>query len=431
MLPSDCQMTFELLPLRVGMVGFQEHDLSPSCQKTLASQGSMVQIIWVKDAVREGFGVDGQSFDLILLDCRTESGNKRAIPDVRKKVGDALILGLVVKADVEHRGLVNGSMDWLVEEHELTEALQWAIRGGWLRKQALIERDQLRRQLEKVSCHEMADAASTVLHNVGNVLNNINVAAHKVHELVSQSSVIVVHQIAELLKDHQENWDHFLTQDSKGKRIPSALVKLGSHLAEEHQIMMQEIQGLVCKMEHVKHIVLSHQAMAHSPGMPEPLSVAELLDQAMELSFQSGDETRIRIQREYQAVTAVVVDRHQLLQILVNLLKNAKQAMELQGGSSHILTARIETSADAQSVILIIRDTGIGIDPDHLVRMFTRGFTTKHNGHGIGLHSSMASIHKMGGSLHVDSKGIGAGASFTLALPAQREGGTTCAHVNG
>jgi signal transduction histidine kinase len=343
--------------------------------------------------------------------------------DIKNLFGDALIIGLIDEESSHVDGMGEAAVDWLVNENLATTAMQWAIREGLIRKRVLIERDQLRKQLEDVSFNnEKADVASTVLHNVGNVLNSVNVSVNVVHELVNQSSVILVHRMAELLKGHDEDWGVFLTQDPKGKRIPQALVKLGSHLIEEQQTVLKEIQGLVRNIDHVKQIIFSHQTMAKSRGMCESLSVMELLDQAVELNFQPEDANWIRIQRDYQAVPAILIDRHRLLQILVNLLKNAKQAMQLQGGSSHILTVRVEgRSDDGLSVVMTIRDTGIGIAPEHLARMFTRGFTTKQDGNGIGLHSSMVTIHSMGGSLQVHSDGVGTGATFTLTLPAQRE----------
>jgi len=424
MLSSDCQVTSEFLSLRLGMVGLQEVDLSPSCQRVLASQGSTIQITWLANASIDRTSIDPRNpYDLILLDCRAERGRKGMVCDIKKIFGDALIMGLIDEDVSEVDGMVEVAVDWLVNENLLSSAMQWAIREGVIRKRALIERDQLRRQLEDASYHnEMAAVASTVLHNVGNVLNSVNVAGNVVHELVNQSSVMLVNRIAEMLKGHNEDWGTFLTQDPKGKRIPPALVKLGSHLIEEQQTVLKEIQGLVRNIDHVKQIIFSHQTMAKSRGMCESLSVVELLDQALELSFQPGDAKWIRIQRDYQPLPAVLVDRHQLLQILVNLLRNAKQAMQLQGGSSHILTVRVEGRPEnGLSMVMTIRDTGIGIAQEHLARMFTRGFTTKQDGNGIGLHSSMVTIQGMGGSLQVHSDGIGAGATFTLTLPAQTE----------
>lgn len=343
--------------------------------------------------------------------------------DLKKLVGDALIIGLCdeTTTDLGEGGMAG--IDWLANENLASTAMEWAIREGWIRRRILGERDQLRRQLEDASyTNEMADVASTVLHNVGNVLNSVNVAINVIHGMVNQSSVVLVHRIAELLQEHEHDWGTFLTQDPKGRRILPALVKLGSHLLGEQQHVLKEIEGLARNIDHVKEIIFSHQTMAKSRGQGESLSIAELLDQAVELSFQPGDVRWIEIRRDYQAVPEVVGDRHQLLQILVNLLRNAKQAMQLQGGSEHLLTIRVDSGAEEESsVVLTIRDTGIGIAPEHLPRMFTRGFTTKHDGNGIGLHSSMVTIQKLGGALQVQSDGVGTGAAFTLILPVQRE----------
>lgn len=425
---SNRQVLSEFPLLRVGIVGLQESDLSPSCQRVLASQGSMLQITWLDYAsVHLSCFETDNPFDLILVDCRVKGKGEEIACHIKKTSGNAFILGLIHADISDGEGINEPAFDWLVNEHTAGIAMPWAIQEGLVRRRGLIEREQLRRQVEGASYNnEMADIASTVLHNVGNVLNSVNVAVHVVHELIHQSSVVLVHRIAELLKRHDENWEIFLTQDPKGKRIPPAIMKLGSHLIEEQQTVLKELEGLVRNIDHVKQIIISHQTMAKSRGTSEALSVVELLDQAVELSFQPGDAKWIRIQRDYQAVPTVVTDRHQLLQILVNLLRNAKQAMQLQVGVDHQLTIRVAVQTDdGFSVVITIQDTGMGIAPEHLGRMFTRGFTTKHDGNGIGLHSSMVKIHRMGGLLQANSDGVGAGATLTLILPVEAGAGQT------
>ena len=424
MLGSDCQVTSKPPSLRVGMVGLQELDLSPSFLSVLTSQGSTIQITWLANASRDPSAMDARNpYDLIWLDYRERGKKKGMARDMRKLYGDALIIGLIDENRPDVEGMGEDPVDWLVHVNLAAIAMQWAIREGLFRKRVLIERDQLRRQLEDAAYNnQIADAASTVLHNVGNVITSLNVGVNVVHELVNHSSAILVHRIAELLKRHDKDWGTFLTQDSKGKRIPPALVKLGSHLIDEQRTVLKEIEGLVRNIDHVKQIIFLHQTMAKSHRMGEPLSVVDLLDQAVELSFQPGDAKWIRIQRDYQSVPAVLIDRHQLLQILVNLLRNAKQAMQIQGGSNHMLTIRVEgRSEDGLFVAMTIQDTGVGIAPEHLAKLFTRGFTTKQDGNGIGLHSSMVTIHSMGGSLQAHSDGVGTGATFTLTLPVQSE----------
>ncbi|MCA9456740.1 MAG: hypothetical protein KC587_08755, partial [Nitrospira sp.] len=198
---SDRQMVSEFPLLRVGILGLQERDLSPSCQRVLASQGSMLQISWLDYASVHPSCFDSDNpFDLILLDCRVKGIGEEIACQIKKIYGNAFILGLINDDISDGEGISEPAIDWLVNEHLASIAMPWAIQEGLVRRRGLIEREQLRKQVEDAFYNiEMADIASTVLHNVGNVLNSVNVAVNVVHELIHQSSVILVHRIAELL----------------------------------------------------------------------------------------------------------------------------------------------------------------------------------------------------------------------------------------
>ena len=66
---------------------------------------------------------------------------------------------------------------------------------------------------------------------------------------------------------------------------------------------------------------------------------------------------------------------------------------------------------------IAVIDTGIGISPENLTRIFAHGFTTRKDGHGFGLHSGALAAKELGGKLSVESAGLGQGASFVLDLP--------------
>jgi signal transduction histidine kinase len=162
--------------------------------------------------------------------------------------------------------------------------------------------------------------------------------------------------------------------------------------------------------------------MAKSTVRVESIALVDVLTHAMEMSFQPEDAKWMTIYRDYQEVPSVLIDQHQLLQILVNLLRNAKQAMQQQGQEHHELRLRVNChNNEKTSVVLTIQDSGIGIAPEHLSKMFTRGFTTKQDGNGIGLHSSIVAIQNMGGSMLVHSDGVGKGAVLTLTFPVRQE----------
>jgi len=126
----------------------------------------------------------------------------------------------------------------------------------------------------------------------------------------------------------------------------------------------------------------------------------------------------VQLVREYSRSPAVLVEKHKVLQILVNLIRNAKYALDERGHSDKRLTLRVGVNGNDMVKILVI-DNGVGIPPENLERIFAHGFTTKKHGHGFGLHSSVLAAKEMGGTLTVHSDGPGTGATFTLELPCQ------------
>ena len=148
--------------------------------------------------------------------------------------------------------------------------------------------------------------------------------------------------------------------------------------------------------------------------------MAQLLDDALKLQALSFGKQGIQVRREYAEVPPVLVDRHKLLQILFNLLSNARHALLESGRADKQLTLRIGGGKDGERLRLEVADNGIGISAETLPRLFTQGFTTKKEGHGFGLHTSALAAAELGGMLTCDSPGPGQGATFLVELPARR-----------
>ncbi|MGV7228128.1 MAG: sensor histidine kinase [Nitrospirales bacterium] len=426
MLSPDCQSLSTTLSLDVLMVGFHEAEFSPSCRSVLTSLEPKPSVEWVTTVQKGIIQIElGNRYDVIVLDCRKEKGAWGQACQMQQDGKDALIIGIISIPETESgQGMIaEDAFGCRIDETLAPSVLKWALQQAQERKQFLAEQERLRSQLGEAAYKmEMADVTSTVLHNVGNVLTSVTVAANIVESVVDQSSVILVNRMAELIKAHDQDLGTYLTEDPKGKRIPPSLEKLGTHLIEEQRTILKEMKGLVRNIRHMKQIIASHQAMAKSAGQAEQILLSKVLSHAMELSFQPGDEKWITIRPNYQQVPTVLVDQHQLLQILVNLLRNAKQSMLQQVQDSHDLNLTVKYQDDDEaSVVMTIQDSGIGIAHEDLSKMFTRGFTTKTDGNGIGLHSSILAIQNMGGSMHVQSEGVGRGATFTLTFPVQKE----------
>jgi len=265
----------------------------------------------------------------------------------------------------------------------------------------------------------MAEATSSVLHNVGNVLNSVNVAASCVAESLKKSRVSNLTKIVNLLHEHETDLGSFLTTDPKGKMLPNYLAQLTDHLVANQAGVLQELAHLQKNIEHIKDIVNMQQSFAKASSQIEALTPAELVEDALRMNQASFEMHDIKVLRDFTATPPLRAHKHYALQILVNLLRNAKHACEATQRDNKEMSLRILSAGDR--IQISVSDNGVGIPPENLAHIFTHGFTTKKNGHGFGLHSGALAAKEMGGALHVHSAGAGQGATFTLELPIAKQ----------
>lgn len=262
----------------------------------------------------------------------------------------------------------------------------------------------------------MAEIATGVLHNVGNVLNSINVSATLASDRLRQSKVGELARAVKLIEQHADDLARFMTADPRGKQLLPFLSLLATHLADERVDICKELELLTSKIDHIKAIVSTQQSYAGVSGVTETVDLAKLIDDAMKLNSASLERHNISVSRDYADIPPVRIDKQKSLQILVNLIKNARDACVESGQSKRVLTLRTELGEHGTIQIHII-DNGIGIPREHLTRIFSHGFTTKRTGHGFGLHSCANAAQELGGSLQAYSEGPGRGATFILELP--------------
>ncbi|WP_239470474.1 ATP-binding protein [Archangium violaceum] len=286
------------------------------------------------------------------------------------------------------------------------------------RKEAESRMGEMHRTLMDVSRQAgMAEIATGVLHNVGNTLNSINVSTGVLADTLRKSHVAGLARATSLMREHTTELGTFLTTDPQGQKLPAYLFALSQQLQEERDAMSQEVRALSQSVEHIKSIIGMQQKHARVAGSQEQLSIPQLIDEALRLHAISFERLGIAIERDYAQLAPILVDRHKLLQILVNLLSNARHALLESEQRDKRLTIRVQPSPEGKNLLIQVADNGQGIAPEHLPRMFTLGFTTKKTGHGFGLHMSALTATEMKGRLTCTSPGPGQGATFTLELP--------------
>jgi signal transduction histidine kinase len=269
----------------------------------------------------------------------------------------------------------------------------------------------------------MAEVATGVLHNVGNVLNSLNVSASVISAGLKQSKVDSLHKLSALMKEHACDLGHFLTDDPKGKKVPDFLESLAQHSIAERDRLLAEAESLQRNVDHIKEIVSMQQSYATMVSIVEPLDAAALMEDSLRMNLGALARHSVAVVRDFRPAPPVLAEKAKVLQILVNLIRNAKYAADDGGRDDKKLVLRISTTMQGR-VQLTVVDNGIGIPAENLTRIFAHGFTTRIGGHGFGLHSSANAAKEMKGSLTVTSAGLGKGAAFTLELPAAE--GTAC-----
>lgn len=364
--------------------------------------GQNVSMIWADD---KGLVLTGDRLSKIL----SEGARNDLLLSFRSRSGKKVPVNLSGSAIRSRTGEVTG---FVCIATDVTE-----------RKKAEREKERLNQELVDTSRRAgMAEVATGVLHNVGNVLNSVTVTASSINTLVGTSRVSRLAQIVAMIEENADNLGTFFTEDPKGEKIPKYLAALAASLGEEHTTLLKEIEELNKNVEHIKKVITVQQRVARVSGVCEPVDPTELLEDAIRIRESSFGKHGIRLVKNYSLSRHINTDKHKVLQILVNLVGNALDAMSdymVDGEpAKRILSLTVIRCRENPDLAEIsVGDTGPGIAPENLTRIFTHGFTTKKNGHGFGLHSAAIAAREMGGSLICRNRDHGRGAIFTLKLP--------------
>ena len=265
----------------------------------------------------------------------------------------------------------------------------------------------------------MAEVATSVLHNVGNVLNSVNVAANLIRDTVNMSRIDGLERAVELLERHEDDLAYFLTHDDKGQQLTQYLGQLHRIFKSDRNDMLVKAADLCSKVDHINQIIMLQQSYGTVRGVWEPCRLSELLEDAIQINADRLNRQGVTIKRDFPADLVVPIERQKVLEILVNLIGNASQSMEHHHRNNPILTVRFRRLLK-NAVRVEVEDNGAGISRKNLTRIFAHGFTTRDDGHGFGLHASAIAAKDLAGTLTAQSDGPGMGATFILEIPTHK-----------
>ena len=268
----------------------------------------------------------------------------------------------------------------------------------------------------------MAEVASGVLHNVGNVLNSVNVSASVIREQIRKTKAGNLSRVVDMLEKNKNNISEYISSDDKGKQIPKFLSLLATQLKEEKAGVFGELDELASNIDHIKNVISMQQSYAGSYGVRENVVLSDLVEDALRINLQGMGRHGVKVVKKYEEVSQLYIDKHKALQVIINLLSNAKHALvDSDNKTRNIIIIISEHEGMAR---LEVNDTGIGIDESDIPHLFEYGFKKRRDGHGFGLHHSALVANELGGKISVSSDGLGEGASFVLLLPLDKQADT-------
>jgi len=281
------------------------------------------------------------------------------------------------------------------------------------------ELEQAQRRLMQLSREAgMAEVATGVLHNVGNVLTSINISANLLRDTLTNSpNLALLKQVTDLMRAQAGDLSRFLASDTRGQLVPALIIELVDQILTANTANAKETSYLIENIDHIKQIVATQQSYAKPSGVIQSIAPAELFEEAIRIAKASANRHGITVTRHFSDTANIETDRHQVLQILVNFLTNAIQAVKLRPPGQRAITFHLATAKD--QVRFTVEDNGVGIPAENLQKIFRHGFTTRKDGHGFGLHSGALAARSLGGRVDVHSDGTDLGSRFTLELPAQ------------
>lgn len=280
-----------------------------------------------------------------------------------------------------------------------------------------------KKNLEEISQHVaassrqagMSDLATTILHDVGNVLNSLNTSIDFLYKQLATSKMDKLGKAVTKIEKTYNDGGIVIENDELKLLIPY-INKVTKHLQKEHTIIHNELTSIQKNVDHIKSVIQTQQYYAKKSAATEKIQINKLVDESLRFSRTSITVNNVSVETNYSNLPMCTIDKHMVLQIMTNLVSNAVHALIEKNDNNKKIV--IQTKClDTNKFEITVKDNGIGIAEDNLVKIFSHGFTTKKTGHGFGLHSCANGAKSLGGKLNAYSRGIGQGALFTLELP--------------
>ncbi|MCP4756373.1 MAG: response regulator [Proteobacteria bacterium] len=271
--------------------------------------------------------------------------------------------------------------------------------------------------VEKAHKAGMADIASGIVHNVGNVLTSVKTSAQLINNVMAESLVDNLKMANELLRQNMDCLEEFILDNPKGKMLMQYYLKVEEGLVGEREQTLQLNDRLLEKVNAIADIIAAHQSYAGADSLMEESSLAKIVEDALTMKSERIEQHNIAIMKKFSEVPRVPIQKTKLLHVLINVIENAVEAMLEIPPQERKMTMVVSRDENTEAVNITVRDSGPGVQQDNLERIFAYGFTSKKGRYGLGLHSSANYMTEMGGRIWAANNADDKGLTTSLQLP--------------
>ena len=296
-------------------------------------------------------------------------------------------------------------------------------RGGVITFRDVSERVRTEEALLQAFSQGRTEVLDTILHNIGNAINSVAVATGTIREELQEDQALRgLRALAQAVAAHEDDWIGYLQNDSQGRQVRPYISALAEQFGNQHERMQRAVERVTGRVAHIVDIIRTQRSLGGPAPVFKDVDLRQTVIDAVKVMQESLTRRGIELRIDCGSEAVMVrIQESRFHQMLVNLVKNAIEAIDEQGGRQGG-EVRIEARVQGETLRLEVTDSGIGLEPERLRTIFAPGYTTKVGGSGLGLHSAANYVIGSGGSIEALSDGIGRGTTMRvkLRLPGDR-----------
>ncbi|RKU22827.1 hypothetical protein C6503_03425 [Candidatus Poribacteria bacterium] len=281
--------------------------------------------------------------------------------------------------------------------------------------------DRIKREeaLARAFAQGRLEIIDTILHNIGNAINSVAVGIDTIHhQLTNDQLTSRLNALANAIEHHQDNFSDYVKNDPQGQKVLPFILTLSDDYNVVSREWKQIVQRIRDRTRHIVDIIRTQDSYNITSGTRKDINLTAAISDALKILQDSIDRRDIHIEIDADTVPKEIrIQESQFHQTLVNIIKNAIEAIDAlaeSGEHSKIPRIQFRATINGDFFCLDVTDSGIGIAPEHMDKIFSAGFTTKAQGNGLGLHSSANFVIGSGGRIQALSEGKGKGTTIRI-----------------